>query len=402
MFVVNTNKATSWAALCLALLAACSLGAPAPLPAREVALGSQALVQDPPGLIAPPGPPEPDADGIVTAEVINVQKQVVILVQSTNTVEGGLRRQAIRDTWLQVLNRTSTLALPMEQRRSVVVWFVVPRGGALADDVVEAEGKKHGDIIFTRQSVVGADDTDLFVSVCRWLRVAYFERYNFAAFLRDDSFVNIANLLSYLSSSVQPGTLFYGGHVSSFTKDPSGDGYYAPYVSKGTVVISSGFVDIVARDAAFMKHITSDYDVGVGAFLQPFKTGAPTSIPGCVANLKTVYEPVLNPVVVNGASPELMLALANPPGELPAQVEHVDTYSFHINPHPSTDNEPLCTGLDDTGACKIAAKMLSDPDFDKSPMHEKPEPNEFLRGYPKPYGPGGEYPDAPGPSAASA
>jgi len=348
-------------AVCVVALCAVSFGAPAPLPAREAALGSQALVQDPPGVIAPAGPPEPDSDGIVTAEVINVQKQVVILVQSTNSVDGALRRQTIRDTWLQVLNRTSTLALPTEKRRSVVVWFVVPRGGDAIDSIVEAEGKKHGDIVFTRQSVEGADDTDLFVSVCRWLRVAYFERYNFAAFLRDDSFVNIQNLLSYIDGSVQPGTLFYGGHVSSFTKDPSGDGYYAPYVSKGTVIMSAGFVDIVSRDAMFIKHMTENYDVGVGAFLQPFSLGTPTSIPGCVANLNSVYEAVPTPVVVNGASPELMKTLTNPPGELPAQVERRETYSFHINPHPSTDHEPLCTGLDDTGACKIAAKMLSDP-----------------------------------------
>lgn len=314
--------------------------------------------------MTPAGMPEPDSDGIVSTEVINVNKEVVVLVQSTNTNEGAVRRQTIRDSWLQVLNRTSAVALPMEQRRSVVVWFVVPRGDPVADSVVEAEGKKHGDVIMTKQSKLGADDTDLFVSVCRWLRVAYFERYNFAAFLRDDSFVNIGNLLSYLSTSVTPGSLFYGGHVSSFTKDPSGDGttYFAPYVTKGTMIISSGFVDKIARDAMFLKHMTSEYDVGVGAFLQPFTLGAPESVPGCVADLMKVYEPITTPVVVNGATPELMKALSNPPGELPAQVTNMDTYSFHINPHPSTENEPLCTGLDDTGACKIAAKMLSDPE----------------------------------------
>lgn len=310
--------------------------------------------------ITPPGEPEPDADGVMTAEIINVQKEGVVLVQSSNTPDGALRRQIIRDTWLQALNRTSPLALPIAVRRAYVVWFVVPRADEAADALVTVEGKKHGDVIFTKQAVEGADDMDKFVSLCRWLRVAYFGRYAYAAFLQDDGFVNLANLHDYLATDGDE--YFYGGFVKSFTPDPEPDhDYYAPYVAKGTLVISAAYVEIIARDAMFIKHTGDNYDIGLGGFLQPFTKGAPVRIPGCVADLSKVYVDILTPIVVNGLDAEMMLALSTPPGTLPAQAVEVQTMNFHINPHPTLDHEPLCTGMDDAGACNIAAKLLTDP-----------------------------------------
>lgn len=346
----------------LALVAATATASPRMPHVLEHA-GTQMLVQDQP-LVSPPGPPEPDADGVMTAEIVNVQKKAVILVQSTNDPTGAFRRQVIRDSWLQVLNRTSALSLPMKERRGFVVWFVVPRVDEASDALVTEEGKKNGDIIFTKQAQEGADDMDKFVSVARWLRVAYFERFDYACFLQDNGFVNLENLGNYLDNN--GAEYFYGGHVSSFRKntdDPSNANmYYAPFVSKGTLIVSAAFIEVLSRDAMYVKHIGSEYDVGLGAFLQPFKDGMPVRVPCCVADLNTVYEHIATPIVVNGVTPELMAALSTPPGELPAQVSALETVNFHINPHPPTDSEPLCTGMDDSGACRIAEKLLTNPD----------------------------------------
>jgi len=346
------------AVVCDVLLALVALAVAAP---QDMIRGGQVLVQTNDQGVTPPGEPEPDADGVVTAEIINVHKEGVILVQSSNTPQGAVKRQVIRDTWLQVLNRTSEVALPMNLRRSYVVWFVVPRVDEASDAAVTAEGKKHGDVIFTKQAIPGADDMDKFVSLCRWLRVAYFGRYDYAAFLQDDGLVNIQNLHDYLM--LNGDEHFYGGFVNSFTKDPEDNGhdYYAPYVAKGTLVISAAYVEIISRDAMFIKHTGPTFDVGIGGFLQPFKNGAPVRIPGCVADITKVYSEVSTPIVINGLTPELMAALSKPPGILPAQATEVQTMNFHINPHPTTDHEPLCSGMDDTGACRIAAKLLTDP-----------------------------------------
>jgi len=378
------------------LVAALLLGVAvaAPLPSHVQLAGTQMLVHDQSGVL-PPGEPEPDADGIVAAEIVNVKKTGVVLIQSSSTPEGAIKRQVIRDTWLQALNRSSDIAVPISIRRAYVVWFVVARESPEQDALIEAEGKKHGDVIFTKSNALDADDMDKFVSICRWLRVAYFERYDYGLFLQDDGYVNIQNLDDYLKTNGDP--WFYGGSVKSFTKDTEGpNDYYAPYVGKGTMVISANFIETVSRDAMFIKHIGAEYDIGLGGFLQPFLKGPPVRIPGCVADLKTVYGPIENPIIVNGLSPELMAALAAGL-PLPAQTTEIQTMKFTINPYPTTDREPLCDGMDDSGACKIAEKMLADPDFEPDEtLHEKPPPNDFLRGYEKqkPYGPDPkEYPD---------
>jgi len=317
---------------------------------------SQNLLGDAPSLTKKPTAPMPDADGLIKEEVVNVNKKAVVFIKSTQTEEGAKRRQLLRDTWMQSLNRTSDMTLPRDQRRSVAVWFYVIRDPSLPleKQPVYEEGQKNGDLSF----ITAPEGMDHFPTpveemgaLMRWVRVAYFERYDYVLVTDDDAFISVGRLLSFCDSNMDK-PFFYSGFVNSFERAPEDyqHKYFAPFAQQGTIVLSRKVVELVAREIGLIRPLARG-DTTLGHFLFPYMNGKPVHDGRFVANIKNVYSEIADPIVVKGVSPEVMMALAR--GEpLPAQTEEMKTRGMFIDPHPK-DDFPECDSIEGVSRCNL-------------------------------------------------
>jgi hypothetical protein len=118
----------------------------------------------------------------------------------------------------------------------------------------------------------------------RWLRVAYYQRYDWVLLVDDDSFVNIANLLD-LHSHHKSEAFFYAGSINgsaqiirtkkieplcgncqsimfkiivkfSFERADQGyqHKYYAPFAELGTILLSTDLVEVRRVYYVFLRH----------------------------------------------------------------------------------------------------------------------------------------------------
>jgi len=308
-------------------------------------------VGDAPAIVKKPDPPTPSEDGVIVEQVVNVKKTALVIVTSFPTEEGAKSRQIIRDTWLQALNRTSPFAMDKEDRKRFNVWFAVntPSGDIL--EQVQNEGKLNGDMLLVSPAQMSTGFHRL-VSLARWIRVAYYERFDYILFTNDDSFVSLYNLKDLCDHDITP-DFFYGGFVNSFEKAPAeyGHTYYAPYVDEHTILISADVAEVISRELPFIRPLATA-DTTLGNFLSTYAHGKPHHIPTFVPNFKNTYSNIEKVVVAGHVTEELMRFLSNPVSEegkwvtpaLPAQIKEFSSRTVYVDPHP-TGNEPACDGF---------------------------------------------------------
>jgi hypothetical protein len=299
----------------------------------------------------------PDDDGFLKADVVNVNKRVIVFVRSSQTEEGARRRALIRDTWLQPLNRTSPQSFTKDHRRAISVWFVVPRDPSRPVDnqTVTAEGQLNGDItiIASKNSDSVAPHSPSLLeevgAILRWIHVAYYQRFDFVLFTEDDAFVSLGRLEtlcgSLLGSHSNGGeVLIYAGFVNSFELAPESyhHKYFAPFVQSGTILMSRAVTELIARELGQVTTFPR-FDATIGHFLVPFSDGKPTHIDKFVPNIKNTYEDVVDPVLVLGADEETMKTL-NSGMPLPGFHKEMETRGIFIHPFPK-DDQPECHGI---------------------------------------------------------
>eukprot|EP00301_Raphidiophrys_heterophryoidea_P019062 c4046_g1_i1.p1 GENE.c4046_g1_i1~~c4046_g1_i1.p1 ORF type:complete len:381 (-),score=79.05 c4046_g1_i1:55-1161(-) len=323
-------------------------------------------VGDPPGIVKKPDPPVPSEDGVVVEQVVNVKKTVVIFITSSATEEGAQRRQLIRNTWAQPLNRSSEFAFPMADRTRFTFWFVIDQSSnSTINESVHTEGQKQGDIVLvTRDS---ASDFHRFVSIVRWLRIAYYERYDFALFTRDDCFVSLYNLKNLCDNTISK-QFFYGGFVNSFEKAPQdyGHSYYAPYVDGRTILISADIIELIALELPHIQPLTAG-DATLGHFLRTYEQGKPQHFPSFVPNFKKTYSAIDSIVVAGRVDEATMRFLSNPvvvagkwtTPTLPPQTTEFNSRTVYVDPHPK-GNEPACDGFENARCSLNALKAQQD------------------------------------------
>jgi hypothetical protein len=236
------------------------------------------------------------------------------------------------------------------------------------NEQVEIEGKAHGDVLQINAPDTSAAPTrfEEFNALLRWLRVAYFERFDYVLCTEDDSFVSLFNLLPYLESHSST-KFFYGGFVNSFTEAPLSyqHKYFAPFAEQGTIVLSSQVVELLAQELGEAKPL-SRFDATISHFLAPFTFGKPVHDQHFIGNIKNVYSAVQDPIVINHVDPEILRVLSTPTigsdgkvtsPALPAQVEEMQSRSIFIDPHPK-DQQPECDAMG--GGCNSpSAKMMN-------------------------------------------
>lgn len=300
----------------------------------------------------------PDSDGFLKADVVNVNKRVIVFIHSAQTEEGADRRALIRDTWLQPLNRTSPFSVTKDHRKAISVWFVIPRDKSRPVDnqTVTAEGQLNGDI-----AVITNDDKndsklsqlEAIAATLRWAHVAYYERFDFVLFTNDDAFVNLIRLedlcTSFLGANQTGGEAFvYAGFVNSFAIAPDSyhHKYFAPFAQSGTILMSRAASDLLAREIGQINPLTR-YDATIGHFLAPFKDGKPVHVDKFVPDIKNTYEDVVDPILVLGVEASVMQSLFV--GEpLAGFHKEMETRGIFIDPHPK-DDYPECHGIGGEG-----------------------------------------------------
>jgi len=309
----------------------------------------------------------PDEDGIIVEQVVNVQKSVIVLVHSLPNELGAVRRALIRESWLQCLNRSSDYALPTEIRRSVSVWFAVPRDPSGLSADVEEEGKLNGDMLIINpptNSSFAASRFEEIGSSLRWLRVAYFERYDFVLLVDDDGYVNIPNLLDFHDVH-KSDKLFYSGGINSFERasDDYQHKYFAPFAELGSIILSADVIELLSREFGVMKQYPRP-DITIGHFLMPYLK--PFNSNQFIAKLDSVYTEIGSPITISHIDAELMKYLSTPilvNGKyvyppLPAQVQEMESRSVFIDPHPK-DDYPECDNLS-SGKCNFSNLKMID------------------------------------------
>lgn len=356
-----------WRGLIAAAVILC-LSSALPSP-REATNDAQNLLAEAPGFSLKDPPTNADSTGFLKVDVVNVNKRVMVFVRSTQTEEGAQRRALIRDTWLQVLNRTSTVSLTKEHRKAISVWFIIPRDNSRSVDnqTVTPEGQLHGDIsIIASEGDKPINDIDTMAAVLRWVNVAYFEKFDFLLFTNDDAYVNIERLETLcdnlLGSHKDGGEAFvYAGFVNSFGAAPESyhHKYFAPFAQSGTILVSRSVTSLLAREIG-QAVILPNVDATIGHFLVPFKDGKPVHIEKFVPDIKNTYEDVVDPIVVLGVDEETMRTLhaGNP---LPGFHKEMETRGIFIDPHPK-DDYPECNGIGGEGCNMSSALRLLDAD----------------------------------------
>jgi len=325
-------------------------------------------MQDSPGLAPKPGAPNPDSEGISVEEVVNTRKRAVIVIMSNATIESMHARNAIRQTWLQALNRSSEYTLGPDDRKSFATWFMIARDNSnpAVMTMIEAEGRMHGDILVV-DSVGGAvpDLIDNVGAVLRWLRVAYYNRFDLAMITVDDTFVSMYNLLEFCKEN-EGKPYFYGGYVNRYEVAPVSfhHKYYTPFVESGTIIIGSETAELMSKYLTLLKHLPR-YDATLGYFLSTYDVITPTHDSRFIPALDKVYEAVPNVIAINHVTPEQMLAFSKAkcsegkcetPG-LPAQVKEFKSTYVYVDPYPKGPI-PECDG---SAKCALdALKAMED------------------------------------------
>jgi len=256
---------------------------------------------------------------------------------------------------MQALNRSSPYTVPPAMRKAYSVWFAVPQlNGALANDTAALglEGKVYGDILEVNVSNSSSRSSkwDVYGALIRWVRIAYYQHFDYLVLTKDSSFVSIANLDEYLSTKPK-GQLFYSGFVNSFENAPNGYGHdqYAPFVVDGTIVLSRESVELLAREFDLIKELPRA-DATLGSFFMTFDEAKPLHNNSFVAVVQNVYFPLQYPIIVNNCPKPMMIALSLPPLDkngkplppipVPAQT-NIATTQISIDPIPSGP-EPAC------------------------------------------------------------
>lgn len=185
-------------------------------------------------------------------------------------------------------------------------------------------------------------------ALARWVRVAYHERFEFVLIVEDDTFVSLWGLNEFLGTC-KDSPIFYAGGVNGFEPAPEEykHKFYTPFAQRGTIVISSHVIEMLARDGSLLSH-KFPFDVTLGHYLMTHST-PPTHSKQIIRSLKNVYQAVEAPLIIAGVSPAMMIALSTPimvngkwvSPTLPAQVEEIRTRGMFMDPHPKAP-EPLC------------------------------------------------------------
>jgi len=296
---------------------------------------------------------------------VNVKKRAIIVIQSGSKPDSAARRALIRETWMQALNRSSNLTLNADDRRSVATWFMIPSDpsnpGAMA--AIEAEGKLTGDILLVDSvsTTVKPDGLDVMGAVLRWLRVAYYQRYDLALVTPDDTFVSLANLLDFCKAN-ENNTYFYGGYLNRYEIAPKSFGhkYYPPFVQDGTFLIGADAAELISHRLPLLKHLPR-WDASIGLFLSTFQVVTPVSSPSFVPSLDKVYDPIENVILVNHVTADEMRALSRPhcfhgkctTPVIPAVTREFKSTYVYVDPYPS-EHVPECDGMD-AAACALNA-----------------------------------------------
>jgi len=326
-------------------------------------------IQDSPGLAPKPGAPQPDSDGVSVEEIVNVKKKAIIVIVSGSTPDAAARRALVRETWMQALNRSSNLTLNSDDRRSVATWFMISSdpSNPAAMAAIEAEGKLTGDILLVDSvsANVKPDDLDVVGAVLRWLRVAYYQRYDLALITPDDTFVSLSNLLDFCTAN-ENSTYFYGGYLNRYeiAAKSYGHKYYPPFVQMGTFLIGSDTAELISHRLPLLKHLPR-WDATIGLYLSTYDVVTPISDPRFVPSLEKVYDPIFNVILVNHVTADQMRFLSRPhcvAGKcstpmIPAITREFRSTYVYVDPYP-TDHAPECDGVDGVKCALDALKAM--------------------------------------------